>query len=191
MDRPGFSPGSHALGEGGPEICSRRTRPVSFQEEHGTLGEDADLVAHRAPGGGGILQVNPVRFQHDQIDPGLPGIAHNLRGAVAEHDFLPSGHPVRFKRMAEPCEVVAGHLFEAGVKFPVFRRPQLTDHLDDVQECDLSAVLLRETCGDLKRWLVHVGQIDRHEDVLKHGPILLLWTRLGEGRRARRLAARA
>jgi hypothetical protein len=94
-------------------VCAER---VSFHEQHGTLGEDADLVAHRAPAGGRILQVDAVRFQHDQIDPDLPGIAHNLRGAVAEDDLLPSGHLACFKIVAEPREVVAGRLFEAVVE---------------------------------------------------------------------------
>jgi hypothetical protein len=139
------------------------------------LGEDADLVAHRAPAGGRILQVDAMRFQDDEIDPGLSGIAHNLRGAVAEDDLLPSGHPVRFKRVAEPREVVAGQLFEAIVELPVFRRPHLADHLDNVEEYDFSVVLLRETCGDVERWLVYIRQVDRHEDVLEHGRVLLLW----------------
>ena len=99
-----------------------------------------------------MLQVNPVRCQHDQIDPDLPGIAHDLRGAVAEDDLLPSGHPVRFNRVAEPREVVAGRLFAAGVERPVFRRPHLADHLDDVEEGHLAVVRLRETCGDWKSW---------------------------------------
>jgi hypothetical protein len=157
---------------------SRRARGVhaervSLHEEHRALGEDADLVAHRPPAGGGVLQVDPVRCQHDEISPHLRGIAHNLRGAVAEDDLLPAGHPTLFQRVAEPREVVVGPPFEAGVEFSVFRRSHLTDHLDDVEECHLSVVLLHETCGDLQRGLVRVCQVDQHEDVLKHGPVLL------------------
>jgi hypothetical protein len=58
--------------------------------------------------------------------------------------------------VAEPREVVACSLFEAGVELPVFRRPHLGDHLDDVQECDLPVIPRREACGDVERWLVHV-----------------------------------
>jgi hypothetical protein len=75
---------------------------------------------------------------------------------VAEDDLLPSAHPTRFKSVAEPREVVAGRLFEAVVKITVFFRAHLSDHLDDMQERHLSIVLLRETCGDIERWLVHV-----------------------------------
>jgi hypothetical protein len=38
---------------------------------------------------------------------------------------------------------------------------------------------------------VHVGQVYRHEDVLKHGPVLLLWKHLCHDRRACMRAARA
>ena len=64
------------------------------------MGENADFVAHRAPAARGILQIDPMRLQHDEIDPGFHGIAHNLRGAVAEDDLLPSGYRAFFKRAA-------------------------------------------------------------------------------------------
>jgi hypothetical protein len=69
--------GSNALGDGAPQersispnderplAAARRTRGVyaervSFDQEHGTLGENADFVAHRAPVSGGILQIDPM-----------------------------------------------------------------------------------------------------------------------------------
>jgi hypothetical protein len=96
------------------------------------LGEDADLVAHCAPAGGGILYIDSMRLQDDEIDPCLHGIAHDLRGTVPEGDLFSQRHCMFSKRMPEAREVVACLLFKAVIEIVLLPRSHLGDDLHHV-----------------------------------------------------------
>lgn len=116
-----------------------------------------------------------MRLQDNELDPLLHGIVHDLRGTIAEDDLFPPGHRPCSKILPKAREVVARFLFEAVIELAIVPRPHLGDDLDHVQERDRSRAPLGEACGDVQRLLVHIRQVDRHEHLLEHGPVLLTW----------------
>jgi hypothetical protein len=67
-------------------------RKASFNQQNGTLRPKADAVAHTAPAGAGRCRIEPRGSQDDEINGRLGGVAHALRGAIAEANCASAGY---------------------------------------------------------------------------------------------------
>lgn len=117
--------------------------------------------------------VKTRRRQDDEIAAGLVGVARDLSGTVAIADLDLRAQPPAIQEVSLGLKVLSGLAFDALEEVLFVGSVQAGDFLDDVEERDGAVATPRQVGRLAERGMMLVGQVDRNQDLAKHGEVPL------------------
>src|SRR5215467_15395465 len=138
---------------------------ASLDEQDGTLAENPDLVACRAPASGPTARPDFVRAHDEDVDTLPCGSPNDLDGRLADPHLAPHIDPMFRERPCDLPQSAVRSLDEAAIEPFELPRPNGRNPLHDMEQRYARCAVRRENPHHPEHAFVAIAQVDGNHEV--------------------------